>query len=289
MKKMSVIIVAYENGDVLKRNLNLIHKYNDLNDDLQVIVVDNSPDDRKVKKFVEEADCDCLYIANENKGYGAANNTGADLAEGKILGFINPDVYLIEPIFQKICDYFDKNINTATLGCKLYYGNMKPSYSFTFEYEDSLLKKLKNRIRNLRDDYHEEDMFTSGSNLFIKKELFDKVGCFDENYFMYYEEADLKNRIRKYDPYLRFVYRKDLKLIHLGGSEAYSEFRFRNLNDSSIYYGKKWNLDYRKKIRYEYDSHKLKKVFYRFINRNRYENVSECVSAYERYYSEFLK
>ena len=289
MKKISIIIVAYENGEVLKQSLESIRIYNNIGDDLQVIVVDNSPDGQKVKKYVDEAKTDCTYLDNVNEGFGAGNNYGELFAEGEILGFINPDVILIEPVFKKIYNCFENDDKLATLGCKLYYGDMKPSYSFTFEYEDSLNKKLKNRIRNMKDDFHEEDMFTSGSNLFIRKDLFEKVGKFDENYFMYYEEADLKNRIRNYDPSLKYAYCKDLKLVHLGGSDKFDDFRFRKLNESAIYYGKKWNLDYKKKIKYEYDSHKLKKVFYRFVNKRKFNDVSKCLNAYERYYTELIK
>lgn len=289
MKKLSIIIVTYENGETLRKCLDSIYEFNDLGNDLQVIVIDNSPEDKKNRHYVSEAKQNCLYLENNNRGFGAGNNYGESFAEGEILGFLNPDVFLIEPIFIKIYQRFINNEKIATLGCKLFYADMKPSRSFTYEYEDSLLKKLKNRRRNKRDDFHEKDMFTSGCNLFIRKDLFEKAGKFDENYFMYYEEADLKNRIRNYDPNLNFVYCNDLKLIHLGGSESFSDFRFQKLNDSAIYYGKKWNLDYKKKIKYEYDSHKLKKVFYRFVNREKYDDVSEVLKAYEKYYSELIR
>ena len=289
MIKISIIIVTYENGETLRKCLDSIYEFNDLGDDLQVIIIDNSPEGRKIGRFVTEAKQDCIYLENDNRGFGAGNNFGESFAEGEILGFINPDVFLIEPIFNKIYQQFINDEKLATLGCKLYYADMKPSRSFTYEYEDSLLKKLKNRSRNKRDDFHEEDMFTSGCNLFIRKDLFEKVGRFDENYFMYYEEADLKNRIRNYDPDLKYAYCNDLKLIHLGGSESFSDFRFQKLNDSAIYYGKKWNLDYKKKIKYEYDSHKLKKIFYRFVNRKKYDDVSDILKAYEKYYPELIR
>ena len=166
---------------------------------------------------------------------------------------------------------------------------MRPSYSFSYEYEDSLIKKLKNRIRNMRDDFHEDEMFTSGADLFIRKDLFYEVGKFDEQYFMYYEEADLKRRIKKYDKRLTPIYRNDLRLIDLGGSEEFSEFRFQKLNESALIFGKKWGLDYKKKIKYEYDSHILKKRFYRFVNRRKYDNVCRYVEAYEKYYPEYIK
>lgn len=290
MKKISLIIVAYRNGEVLKRNLECIRRYNDIGDDLEVIIVDNGSEENTIKGYIAETGIDnCIYINNSNQGYGAGNNLGVLLSEGEILGFINPDIYMFEPVLSRIYDRFMSDEKLATLGCKLYFEDMRPSRSFTFEYEDSLIKKWQNRSRNKRDDFHPDEMFTSGADLFIRKDLFYQAGKFDENYFMYYEEADLKNRLRRYDPDLKYVYDKDLGFIHLGGSEVFDDFRFRKLNESAIYYGKKWNLDYKKKIKYEYDSHKLKRFVYRLINKKKYQDVCCCIEAYEKYYPEYLK
>ena len=48
--KISVIIVAYKSGDILVKCLDSIAKYNDIEDELEVIVVDNSPEDERIER-----------------------------------------------------------------------------------------------------------------------------------------------------------------------------------------------------------------------------------------------
>lgn len=57
MIKISVVIVAYKNGLVLQQTLNSIHDYNDIGNELEVIVVDNSPMSENVETYVLESKC----------------------------------------------------------------------------------------------------------------------------------------------------------------------------------------------------------------------------------------
>ena len=53
--KISLVTVAYKNGDILLDCLNSIEKYNDLKDELEIIVVDNSPINERVESFVRQS------------------------------------------------------------------------------------------------------------------------------------------------------------------------------------------------------------------------------------------
>lgn len=108
--KVSVIIVAYKNGKVLKDSLDSLNRYNDLGSELEVIVVDNSPDGERVAASVQDSFCpDACYIPADNKGFGAGNNRGAKVASGEILCFMNPDILYIEPVFGKVWQKFQED------------------------------------------------------------------------------------------------------------------------------------------------------------------------------------
>ena len=133
--KISVIIVAYKSANILKRCLDSIAKYNDLGDELEVIVVDNSPEGFRVQSEIEKSNYkNFKYIAADNKGFGAGNNIGAKVAGGEILAFLNPDIILIEPIFKGIYQEFLQDSKVEMLGVKLLYEDMKIGFSFYYDY-----------------------------------------------------------------------------------------------------------------------------------------------------------
>ena len=89
MKKISVIIVAYKNGGILKNALDSIQRFNDIGTDLEAIIMDNSPEDQQVKQFVVESGIENYqYIAGKNNGFGYGNNRGAEIASGETMNFL---------------------------------------------------------------------------------------------------------------------------------------------------------------------------------------------------------
>lgn len=195
--KVSLVIVAYKNGDILLDCLNSIEKYNDLKDDLEVIVVDNSPVNERVESFVKQSSIQNVqYIPSDNKGFGAGNNVGAKISQGEVIGFINPDIVLIELIFKQIYSDFKKNSNLAIEGIQLVKKDLSPGYSFYFEYNTKLWRNWTIKLWNKLGRFNEKNMFITGANLFVRKDMFMNVGMFDENIFMYFEESDLTSRIK---------------------------------------------------------------------------------------------
>ncbi len=289
-KKVSVIIVAYKDGNILKDALDSIQRFNDLKDDLEVIIVDNSPENERIVKYVRQSKCrDCRYIANENKGFGYGNNRGAELASGEVLAFINPDVLLVEPLFQGVYDMFAADPKLMMLGCQLLDRNRSRTFSYYFDFESSIMEKLLTKVYNRFKIFDQKRMFTSGCNLFVRKSAFEKARGFDENVFMYNEEADLKRRILKEYPDGRIAFDKNHSLIHLGGSLGFSEKRFRLLKDSLIYFARKHGLNAKKKFRYEYRMDKLRCTVFRCRNTEKYVETQKEIECFEKYYDSYIK
>ena len=80
----SVIIVSYKKLDILIDCLDSIYKYNDIGDKLEIIVVDNSPEDN-IYNYIKSNYNDVRILKSENKGFGAGNNLGAKIARGEYL------------------------------------------------------------------------------------------------------------------------------------------------------------------------------------------------------------
>ena len=281
--KISVIIVAYINTDVLVKSLKSIEKYNDIGNDLEVIIVDNSPEEKRVEKKLIDSNCRFTkYIAANNNGFGAGNNIGASIANGEILAFMNPDIILIQPIFSKIQKHFESNSNLALLGGKLLYEDLTPAFSFYYNYETGIISKWLIKLWNKLNIFNPHSMFISGANLFIRSKIFEEAGKFDENIFMYYEESDLINRIKKI-PDQEIKFDKTIKMIHLErkGSPISPKLINYKIN-STIYYGKKYELNYKKKLKSEIFYLRIKIFIYQLINKSRVQDLKNIINEYKK-------
>lgn len=291
--RVSVIIVAYRNGKVLKESLDSLQRFNDLGTDLEVLVVDNSPEGERVLSFVREsAFPEVRYIPADNRGFGAGNNVGAKVASGEILCFMNPDIIYMEPVFGKVWRKFQEDRDLMLAGGKLLNADLSSGFSFYYDYSSDLLHRTLDKVQNKRDRFIPEKMYTSGANLFVRREAFFAAGMFDENIFMYYEEPDLIRRIRKTMPGARNAYFPEIRMIHLERqSTPVGIGALKRELDSSIYYGKKYGLDVRKKIRFERSYLKLKQAAGKMMRKNplEQESVRNSIQLIEEEYGEYLE
>jgi len=278
----SVIIVSYKKLNILIDCLDSIYKYNDIGDKLEIIVVDNSPED-SIYSYIKSNYNNVIILKSENRGFGAANNLGARIARGKYLLFLNPDTILIEPIFQFAIKKFEENNNLAWFGIKLLDKNFKKSFSFAFINEDSFFQQLLSILFRKLDLFIDGKMFIAGADIFIRKKVFFDIGMFDENIFMYAEEADLAIRIRANN--YKTKYFKEKSLIHLGGEAGTNrDFAIREGLRSTEYLCKKYNIDFDKKLLRQIRSQKFKYFIYLIFKREKCKEVKLHLEILKEYY-----
>lgn len=189
---VSIIIVNYNTEKLILDCLDSIYEKTE-GLEFEVIVVDNdSPD----KPDILKEDKRIKYIQSEkNLGFGKANNLGAEYAEGEYLFCLNPDTLLLNNAIKILYDYFIRHKEVGICGPNQYNINDKPGNSFsTMEY-GILFELLESRgitsryISHFNKKNEPIDVKNvSGAALFIKKELFNKIGGFDKDIFMYFED-----------------------------------------------------------------------------------------------------
>jgi len=278
----SVIIVSYKRLDILIDCLDSLYKYNDIGDKLEIIVVDNSPED-DIYNYVKNNYNDVIILKSENKGFGAGNNLGAKIARGKYLLFLNPDTILIEPIFQFAIQNFEQNNNLALFGIKLLDKNLKRNCSFYFIDEDSFFHAMLIKLFRTMDFFIDGKMCITGADIFIRKKVFLDIGMFDENIFMYGEEADLTRRIKASN--YKTKYFKDKSLIHLGGGTGTDKsFAIREGLRSTKYYCQKYNIDFNKKVLHRIRYQKFRHFIYRIFKKEKCKEVKFHIEILKEYY-----
>lgn len=279
--KLSVIIVSYKKLDVLINCLYSIYNYNDLGKQLEVIVVDNSPDYNIINNL-EENFKQVKVIKNKNNGFGEGNNIGAKNSSGKYIVFLNPDTILIEPIFKFAIEKFENNKNLGLFGLKLVDIDLNRNMSFYIMDSTSIISAQIMKICNKFDFFIDGKMFIAGADMFVRREAFFKSGMFDEKIFMFNEEADIIKRI-KYSQY-KTAYFKTKKIIHLEGTSEDNMDAIKIGLVSNNYYYNKYGMKYSKKLKFDIRYQFLKLIIYRLLNnKNMVEVAKEKIIIFKDY------
>lgn len=208
---LSVIIVNWNTKDFLSRCIESI-KTKTKKISYEIIVVDNFSSDGS-PGMVEETFPEVTLIRNNrNAGFGRANNQGLDKARGKHILFLNSDVSVNENCLDEMFDFMEKNPAVGASACKLTFpdGSLQHScrkfpsfkvYSLMLLGLRFLFPKMKIFREYLMLDWDHADIREvdqiMGSFMFMRKDVIDQVGSFDERYWMYFEEVDLCLRIKE--------------------------------------------------------------------------------------------
>lgn len=220
MKRLSIIIVTYNSEHDIYDCVSSIMKYSDIPlSELELIIVDNNSRDTDTmfEKLKELYGNDIVLIKNtHNGGYGQGNNVGIKKATAPVILIMNPDVRLIEPIFKTTIEAFEQDSKLAMYGMKqMLTATILSTNSFTCTYAlNGYIQTIMSSVCNRYDHYIAKYMHFSGSCFYIRKQMFEHVGLFDESVFMYGEEEDIHYRMWKLG-YTKMVYNPKLHYIHL--------------------------------------------------------------------------
>lgn len=208
---LSIIIVNWNTKDLLSQCIESI-KIHTKRTSFEIIVVDNFSSDGS-PEMVEESFPGVSLIKNQqNRGFGKANNQGLAKARGKYILFLNSDIVVEEKCLDEIFDFMEQNPDVGASSCKLTFpdGSLQHSCRKFPRFKTFFLMLLGMRyffpnMKTFREylmldwdhsDLKEVDQIM-GSFMFMRKDVLDQVGSFDERYWMYFEEVDLCLRIKK--------------------------------------------------------------------------------------------
>lgn len=209
---LSIIIVNYNVRYFLEQCLYSVQKAS-RNLKAEVIVVDNNSADNSVEFLSSRFPSVQFVINNENLGFAKACNQGWQQAKGEYILFLNPDTIVPEDCFEKCISFLQSNPEAGALGIKMLDGSGKflkeskrafPS-PITSLFKLFGLAKLFPRSRtfaryhlgHLDENKNNDVDVLAGAFMMIRREVLNKVGCFDETFFMYGEDIDLSYRIQQ--------------------------------------------------------------------------------------------
>ncbi|MDD2823020.1 MAG: glycosyltransferase family 2 protein [Candidatus Daviesbacteria bacterium] len=237
--KLSIVIVNYNSGNYLLSCLKSI-EVNKGELDLDIWVVDSSSDDESFE-LAKKHFPNLNYISNkENVGFTKANNQALRKIENEYILILNPDTEVFSDTLSYMLNFLKQNENIGATTCKVELANNKLDWSSHRGFPTPLASFFYYFLRN--DKYyhlsdlnmsktHEVDAVT-GAFLLTRKSVLDKVGLFDEDYFMYGEDLDLCFRIKQAGYKIVFV--PDVKIIHYKGVSSGIKGHSQQLTKANI-------------------------------------------------------
>ena len=203
-KDITLIIVCFNSEKLIEKNLEKLKKF-------KVILIDNS-NSQKTYELINQF-TNIKYIAmKENVGFGRANNIGVKNAETPFILILNPDILIDVDAIQILYDKYHIYENVGILAPSLYNQNK-------IRRTNGSISRLKSNYKsNPSDVLPEFDTcydYIIGCSIFINTTFFKTIGGFDEDFFMYFEDNEICDRIHKYNKSVIEI--PDAKMVHMQG------------------------------------------------------------------------
>lgn len=214
--QISFIIVNFASREVLPSCLASIGKISDISKEIILVNNDSQPLD-----LPETIPCPRKIIQSpRNLGFGAGVNLGSRSASGRYFFFLNPDAEIISADLQRVIREFESGSQVAIMGAKIIddHGKTQDWIAGTSITPWQIIKNNLGLDHNAWIKKQKEKLsvdWVSGGAMLIRKDVFQQLGGFDENFFLYWEDVDLCRRARKLD--YGILYFPALAVRHRGG------------------------------------------------------------------------
>jgi len=242
MQKVATVILHYKGAKNTLECLESLEKVNlSKETNLEIVVVDNASTDglpSAISNFQFPISNLKLIKNEENLGFAEGNNVGIRYALKNGADYVlvlNNDTIVDKGLIEELLKVSRSDSKIGIVAPKIYFA---PGFEF---HKDRYAKKDLGRVfwyaggamdwdniighhRGVdgvdhgQYDKTEETSFSSGCCMFIKKEVFGKVGLFDKKYFLYYEDADLSKRVKKAG--YKIIYKPSAVIWHKNAGSA---------------------------------------------------------------------
>ncbi len=256
MKTVSIIILNFNGSKDTLECLKSVEKLVINNYKLQVVVVDNGSTDGNIDAIrnFQFSIFNFQFIKNkENLGFSGGNNVGIRYARDKNADYIlllNNDTIIDKHIVSELLKVAESNEEIGIVAPKIYFAKGHEFHKNKYKenergkviwYAGGVIDwnnvigvhKGVDEVDKGQHEKTEETNFASGCCMMVKKEVFQKVGFLEKKYFLYYEDSDFSERIKKagftimYAP-LAFLWHKNAGSTGGSGSKLQDYYITRN-------------------------------------------------------------
>jgi len=184
-ERLTIVIVTFQSSSIIGFCLQKLNR-----EKYEVIVVDNNSQDNTTQVAEQFLPQSNIIKLNKNSGFGRANNVGLRKVKTEYALVLNPDAFMEEKDIETVLSIMDKNHQIAIAGAVPY--NCKINDTGEIEIASTPTISL---ISNGSD--FDFTRFITGAGMFMRVEIFKKIGFFNEEFFLYCEDNEICKRVIK--------------------------------------------------------------------------------------------
>lgn len=229
---VSIIIVNWNGGEVMWQCLDSLSKMR--YSPWELIIVDNGSTDNSykfAKKLVSTSHKVQVIENKSNLGFAKANNQGIEFAKGKYVLLLNNDTKVERDLISAMIKFMETNLVVGVIQPKIFIMD-KPGYldnAGSFLTKTGFLQHWGYMHKDSTEFNKSREIFSAkGACMLIKKDLIDKIGLFDNEFFNYFEETDFCWRV--WLAGYRVMYVPTSHIYHMVG------FSSKRQNQSFVYF-----------------------------------------------------
>jgi GT2 family glycosyltransferase len=206
---VSIISINFNNLEVTAEMLQSLRQISYPN--IEIIIIDNASEKERVDILKEQFPEIILIKSHENLGFAGGNNLGIVKSKGKYVLLLNNDTVVHPGFLEPLVTKCEENQQIGAVSPKLYYFDDKDIIQWA-----GSLKMNKITMRGFSRGTHEKEQgkyevdwksyYNHGAAMLVPRKVIEKVGLMAEIYFLYYEELDWGEQIRKNDFEIFYVH-----------------------------------------------------------------------------------
>ena len=214
---ISIITINYNNTEITGDFLESVC-YVDY-DNIEVIVVDNASKENPSEKLREIYPAVNIILSKKNLGFAGGNNLGIKAAKGNYFFFVNNDTVLTANIFEGLLEIFEKYPDAGVVSPKFHYYDSPGTIEFAGYNKVNNFTARNSMVGCKTKDHGQYDEikvtnYAHGGAMMVPRKVVDEVGLMPELYFLYYEEFDWCEQIKRkgykvYYQYKSLIYHKE--------------------------------------------------------------------------------
>jgi hypothetical protein len=219
--RIAAVVVAHDSGAELAECAARLLAQHDV---AELVVVDNGSRDDGLARLPIDARLRVLRN-HDNPGFAVACNQGARACRATLLAFVNPDCFVEGDLLSRLADVFARDPGVGLVGADVVGpdGRAEPAA----RRRAPTLARMLRAALGARAALHvpagapgtlTEVDATSGALMVMPREVFERVGGFDEGYRLHAEDLDLCRRVRAAG--LRVAVLEGARAVHLKGTSS---------------------------------------------------------------------
>lgn len=230
--QLSIVCVNWNSADYLRECIASVYEHTrDIS--FEIVVVDNASSQEGVDTLKEQFPEVTIIKSAENLGFAGANNVGFRHSTGAYVLLLNPDTKLIGPAINVMLSHIKSLPDAGIVGCRLLNTDLSVQLTAIQKFPTILNQLLDLEYLQLRWPHcplwEIAPLFSSdvklikvevisGACMLLRRQVFEQVGMFSEEYFMYAEDIDLNYKVKNAG--FSNYYVGEASMIHHGGKSS---------------------------------------------------------------------